>query len=1009
MDIQSFKKINRILGLLMGLIATTVYVMTMESSASLWDCGEFIAACYKQMVVHPPGAPLFVMIGRMFTLLAGGDVTMVSWWMNFMSALCSGLSIMFLFWIVTHLARRMLMRMGELSKDAVIPILGAGVVAALAGTFCTSIWFSAVEAEVYSMSLLFTAIVVWAICQWDERADDPQSDRWLLFIAFTMGCAIFVHWLNLLAIPALAFVYYFRRFEVTVKGSLMALGVSILILGFILYGVITGFISVAAKIELFMVNSLGMPFNSGVVLFFTALVSGVVGVLVYTHKKRMALAHNIALCIVLMLIGYSTLTSVVIRSNANPNINMNAPKDIVSLSSYLLREQYGNRPFLLGYYYTSRPEDYKSTGKKYARGKDKYEVVGERLDYVYNEKEKQILFPRIYDSSFTKDYERWLGLRSGQKPGYLDNIKFFFKYQIGHMYFRYLMWNFTGRQNDEQGFGAGDMKNGNWLSGIGPIDSFFLGSQSNLPEYVENHPVRNTYYFLPFLLGLFGIVFHAHNDRRRFTAIMLLFLFTGIMIIIQGNSPPVEPRERDYIFAGSFYAFTIWLGIGVVGIWDLLRERINVKAAGIAAVAIGLVPPLLMGFQNWDDHNRSGRTAARDFARNYLESCDENAIIFTQGDNDTYPLWYAQEVEGIRPDVRVVNLSLLGVDWYIEQIAVKVNDANPVPMSLYQLNDDGTVAVNAIRGTDRDAVPYIENPEVAPKGSFIELKDIIGFIGNSKYAFKSRGEETNYYPTQNFKISVDTTAWKNREEIHLDDKGKVSPSLRWKMNKRTLLKNDLMVLDIIATNAAQGWKRPIYFAISVNPSSYMGLQKYFQLEGLAYRLTPIAKTGDDPYTGSVNPEIMYNNVVNKFTFGNIEKPGVHVDSDLKRMLFNFRSNFARLAGALVEKGEKEKAVELMDRCQEIMPNEKMHYDMYWFPMIETYYDADAPAKAAELTRKIAKNVAQDVRYMRSLSGRYAKAYQQDRAQAEQVLDLMARISKDKKQPDLAEEIRSLLL
>lgn len=1009
MDIQAFKKLNRILGLLMGLIATAVYVMTMESSASLWDCGEFIAACYKQMVVHPPGAPLFVMIGRMFTLLAGGDVTMVAYWMNFMSALCSGLSIMFLFWIVTHLGKRMMMRMKLLNSDAMIPILGGGVVAALAGTFCTSIWFSAVEAEVYSMSLLFTAIVVWAICQWDERADDPQSDRWLLFIAFTMGCSIFVHWLNLLAIPALAFVYYFRRFEVTTKGAFAALGVSILILGFILYGVITGFITLAAKIELMMVNSFGLPFNSGVILFFSLLIAAIVFALYYTYKKRMALAHNIALCITFMLIGYSTLTTVVIRSNANPNINMNAPKDIVSLSSYLLREQYGNRPFLRGHYYTSRPEDYKSTGKKYARGKDKYEVVGEKLDYVYNDREKKVLFPRIYDSNFTKDYERWLGLRPGQKPSYADNLKFFFKYQIGHMYFRYLMWNFTGRQNDEQGFGAGDMKNGNWLSGIGPIDSFFLGSQSNLPEYVENHPVRNTYYFLPFLLGLFGLVFHAHNDRRRFTAIMLLFLFTGIMIIIQGNSPPVEPRERDYIFAGSFYAFTIWLGIGVMGIWDLLRSKINGKTAGVIALAIGLVPPLIMGYQNWDDHNRSGRTAARDFARNYLESCEENAIIFTQGDNDTYPLWYAQEVEGIRPDVRVVNLSLLGVDWYIEQIAVKVNEAAPVPMSMYKLNPDGSVAVNKIRGTERDAVPYIENPEVAPPGRSIELKQIMEFIGDKKYAFRSRGEETNYYPTQNFKITVDTTAWKNRSEIHTDDKGKIAPALEWKMGKRTLLKNDLMVLDIIAQNAANGWDRPIYFAISVNPSSYMGLQKYFQLEGLAYRLIPVEKSGDDPYTGSVNSDIMYDNVVNKFTFGNIERPGIHVDSDLKRMLFNFRSNFARLAGALVEKGDTEKAVALMDRCQEIMPNEKMPYDMYWFPMIETYYDAKAPEKAAELTRKIAKNISEDAKYYRSLSGRYARSFEKDRQQAEQVLDLMARISTDKKQPDLAEEIRSLMM
>jgi len=1008
MDIQRFKQLNTTFGWMVFLVAAVVYTLTMEGTASLWDCGEFIASSYKLQVVHPPGAPTFLMIARMFTLLALGDPELVAITLSFMSAMCSAFSVMFLFWITTHLGRRMITTLTDtkIPFDKIVAIFGAGLIGALACTFSDTIWFSAVEAEVYSMSLLFTAVVFWAMLKWEERADQPYADRWLLFISFLVGVSIFVHWLNLLCLPAMAFIYYFRRYEATRNGMLATLFIGVALVAFILWGIIPGTVDLAAAFELGFVNGLGLPFNSGLAIFLIALVGAFVAALQYTYKNSKPVLHNVLLGFMFILIGYSSIATVVIRSNAGPNIDMNSPRDAIALSSYLKREQYGSRPFVSGYYYTAKVKDIKVLGKKYQRDnvKGKYVKVGDKIDYEYEG--KKILFPRIYDASHKERYENWLGLKPNQKPSYGDNIYFFFKYQIMHMYVRYFFWNFVGRQNDEQGLGGA--KDGNYISGVPFMDANHVGPQSSMPNHWQHQTGRTTYYFLPFLLGLLGLIFHFTTDNKRATVILLLFFLCGIAIIIQGNSPPVEPRERDYVFAGSFWAFTIWIGLGVIALYDIFSTKLKGMQAAVLALALALVVPALMGFQGWDEHDRSNRYAARDFAANYLNSCAPNSIIFTQGDNDTYPLWYAQEVEGIRRDVRVVNLSLLGVDWYINQLRRKVNDAAPVPMSM---------TPSKIRGTKRDVVYFQENTSIAPKGQHFELSEILRFIADDSRQSKlagSRDNELDYYPTRLLSMKVDKNKVLAHNAVTPEAQGQMVNELKWTLNKQSLYKNDLMVLDIIAAN---NWERPIYFAISVSPGSYLGLEKYFQLEGLAYRLVPVQVTPPiDPLTGKpdrtqkgeVNADIMYDNLMRKFRFGNINGEGVHVDADLRRMIFNFRGNYARLANALIERGENDKAVEVLDRSLEVMPDAAAPYNFFMYTTLEAYYDAGAYEKANALTEKIAKRLVEELQYIKGLSKRQQRQYDQELQLNQYFIQKFVRKAQEKGQSDFAKKLESFL-
>ncbi|HRK27056.1 MAG TPA: DUF2723 domain-containing protein [Chitinophagales bacterium] len=999
MSFDTFKHVNNIAGWLVFLFAASVYALTMEATASLWDCGEFIASVYKQQVVHPPGAQMFLMIARVFNIFSLGNPALVSLSLNFMSALCSGFAILFLFWITTHMARKLLGAEGknDIPSEKVFAIIGAGLIAGLSGTFLDSIWFSATEAEVYSMSLMWTAMVFWGIIKWENRADEPSGDRWLLFVAFAIGTSIFVHWLNLLCIPAMTMIYYFKRYKATPKGAWIAFGVGLLIVGVILKLVITGLIDVASGMELFLVNSLGLPFNSGLVLFLALFLGGFGYGIYYTQQKRMYGLNSLMLGLMFILIGYTAIVATVIRSNSHPNIDMNSPRDLVSLASYLKREQYGSRPFLYGQYYTAEVSDIKETGTKYQRGKDRYDEVGKKIDYEY--KGKKTIFPRLYDISpqFKPDYERWLGHK--REPTFADNIGFFLNYQIGHMYMRYLMWNFAGRQNDNQGMGG--RKDGNWLSGIGFIDDIRLGNQSNLPAHWKNIDARTTFYFLPLLLGLLGLVFQFTNNRRSALVILMLFFFTGMAIIIQGNSPPVEPRERDYIFAGSFWAFAIWVGLGSLAIYDLLKEKLNGKTAAIAATGLCLVVPFVLGFQGWDAHNRNNRFAARDFAANYLNSCAPNAIIFTQGDNDTYPLWYAQEVENIRRDVRVVNLSLLGVDWYINQLRRKVNDADPVPMML-----DST----KIRGSSRDVVYYNPNSRAA-EGQHYPLQDVIKFIGDDALSLAQK--DMNTYPTKNFALKVDKQSVLASNAIAPEDQNKMADELKWTINKNGLYKNDLMTLDIIAAN---NWKRPIYFAISVSPESYLGLEKYFQLEGLAYRLVPIeVQPSIDPLTGKpdrsqrgrVNPDIMYDNLMNKFKFGNLADENVHTDSDLRRMVYNFRGNYSRLAMALIEqRGDKKRAIEVLDKCQAGYPDKAAPFDFYSYTIVEAYYMADAFDKANALAETIADRMVEELKYISKLPKRDQGIYEQELQLNEYFIRRIAAVAKMKGQDEFSRKMES---
>ncbi len=997
MDQNQFKGLNRLGGWLVLLISGIVYTLTMESTASLWDCGEFIASAYKQQVVHPPGAALFLMIGRMFTLLAGGNEMIVSLSMNFMSAMCSAIGMMFLFWTTTHIARRLLIGYGkELTKGQGFAVLGAGLVAALAGTFADSIWFSAVEGEVYSMSLMWSAMVFWSILQWDEVADEPYADRWLLFTTFLIGCSIFVHWLNLLTIPAMTFVYYFRRNKVvSTKGMLITFGIAIVLLGAILSGVITGLLDIVAWFELLFVNNMGLPFNSGLIFFLILLIGLIVGGLSYAKKQNSPILYNVLTGFIFILIGYSTITTTVIRSNAGPNIDMNSPRDIVSLSTYLKREQYGSRPFLTGHDFTAEFKGTNVTGKRYAKGKDKYDIVGERLEYTY--KGDKRLFPRVYsqDGNHPQLYRQWLGLKPKEKPNFFDNISFFLNYQIKHMYIRYFLWNFAGRQNDEQGMGT--IKNGNWISGIPFLDSIHIGNQSEITPEMANHPSRNTYFFLPLALGLLGFVFHAMNNRRWWVIVLLLFFFTGIAIIIQGNSPPVEPRERDYIFAFSFYAFCIWIGLGVVALFDIFKDRIAGTGASFAALGIGLLIPAIMGFQNWDDHDRSGRFAARDFAANYLNSCAPGSIIFTQGDNDTYPLWYAQEVEGIRRDVRVVNLSLLGVDWYINQLRRKVNDAAPVAMTMTPAN---------IRGSKRDVVPVLEDPKY--KDKFISLNQVMKFVADESPASKvGPNRDVDFIPSNKIKIPVDKNNFINAGAIAPEDYPLLQDEMRFEIpkSKRNLYKNDLMVLDIVNANLG---KRPMYFAISVSPGSYLGLQKYFQLEGLAYRIVPITGKSKGIYEGRVNTDIMYENLINRFKFGNIDQNGVHVDSDLRRMIYNFRGNYQALADELIAKGDKKRAKEVLDHSLQYMPENAVPYSIFMISYVQSYYDVDDTKTANELAEKIATKLTDDLGYYQSLSPSKQRVFNREIETNQGLFGMLLQTVKRQKQTELQKKLEEMM-
>ncbi len=979
---EKLKKLNKWMGFLIGFLATLVYAMTMEATVSLWDCGEFIASSQKLQVVHPPGGPLFLMIGRMFTLPAEllNKPEWVAYSINFMSALSSGLAMMFLFWITTHISQKLVLKdQNSISQNNILLIIGAGIIAALTGTFLDTVWFSAVEGEVYSMSLLFTSVVFWLTCVWERKADEPFADRWLVLIAFIMGCSIFVHWLNMLSIPAIALIYYFKRYTPpSFKGIIATLITSVLILLFLMEFVITGIVGTMAKVEVFLVNSFGLPFNSGLYLSLIIFLSTLTACLYFAKKTHRPILFNSLMAFSFILIGFSTITTVPIRSNAEINIDMNGPGDLVTLASYLNREQYGQRPLATGYYYSDKLTGYEKTGFRYKKNEKKgnYEVIGNTYDPKYKNAKKK-LFPRIHSDDHSRLYESWLGLKKGEKPSGLDNIKFFFIYQLNHMYIRYFMWNFVGRQSDEQG--TVNALNGNWISGVSFLENPRAPEQINLPEKDKNHPYRNTFYYLPLLLGLVGMVFHFKENKQNFLAVLMLFLMTGVALTIYGNSPPIEPRERDYIFAASFWTFSIWIGIGMIALYKFISKTLSNKAGLGFAFMLSMIIPVLMGVTGWDEHDRSERYFARDLAANYLNSCAPNAILFTQGDNDTYPLWYAQQVENIRPDVQVVNLSLLQADWYINQKRNKVLEADPVPMSLSR---------EAINGSNRDMVLYYENKKIAPENKFINLQSMMKFIGDDKnrLSYNNGSEKLSFIPTKKVSLPVDKAKVLENDTVAPEDAPLIVDKIEWELPKDKLVKDELMILDIIATN---NWERPIYFAVSVSDDAYMGLQDYFQIEGLTYRLVPIKskkKNRFSPYDGRTNTNIMYANLMNKFKFGNMRKEGLYLSNDVKRMANNLRSSYMHLADSLIEEGKPTKAIAVIDKCIEEMPDHNNPYNAFSFRLPLVYYQSKANEKGNEIAEVIINRLLDEIDYYENVqSAAFKRKYLQSREHNKQIV------------------------
>ncbi len=967
-----YNQINNAVGWLVFFVSTAVYWITAEPSGSFWDCGEFISCAYKLQVPHSPGAPFFVMLAHLFTLLAPSP-DKIALTVNYMSGLASAFTNLFLFWTITALSLKVIGKtITQLTLAETIAIMGAGLVGAFANCFADSFWFSAVEGEVYALSSFFTALVFWAILKWDQQADSPHADRWLLFIAYMLGIVVGVHLLGLLAIPPIAMVYYFRKAkQPTFWGSLKAFTVGCLILGFIQFAIIPQIPKLSTRFDVLFVNSFGLPFNMGVAFFLTLVVAMLVGSWWYARRRQLYYLELGTLAVAYILIGYSSYFMVVIRANANPVINMGNPSNPISLLSYLNREQYGERPLLYGQHFAARPIDidYESGEMRYYRDEKTHRYVeqGRKPKFVYDAADK-MLFPRIWDNddpTHIEFYRNWLGLKEGEVPTFRDNLRFFFTYQVGFMYWRYFMWNFSGRQNDIQGHG--DIRFGNWITGFPVIDNAMLGDQTRLPYPLNENRGNNKFYMIPFLLGLVGMVFHFRRSKLDAWVVLLLFFFTGLAIVLYLNQTPLQPRERDYAYAGSVWAYSIWVGLSVLSLFERFRRHLTGWRAPTAATALAAVAPLLMATQGWDDHDRSHRHTARDMGRNYLESCAPNAILFTQGDNDTYPLWYAQEVEGVRPDVRIVNLSLLGVDWYIDNLRRRVNQSLPIRISLDSA---------AYRGATRDYIRFYESRQINQNQSY-PLSAVLDFMfsNDPKKMIELGTERVNYLPTRNLEIPVDKKEVLAASVVHPSDTGRIVDRIRWRLNKNTLLKNDLLTLEIIRSNL---WERPIYFAISVQTSAYLGLNNYLQQEGLAYRLVPyVTKESDDPFPGGVQSEIMYENLMHKFRWGGVDQHDIYLDENVTRMITNLRSNFTRLANKLIREGKKDSALAVLDKCVEVLPDHRVPVSIYHVSLGRAYYDAGNHERGQAILRKCLDVYREQLNYCTSLPSAFRRSWKDE--------------------------------
>lgn len=970
-----FRKVNNVAGWITGIIATIVYLVTMEATSSYWDCGEFLSCAYKLEVGHSPGAPFFMLIQRMFGILAGSNLQKVAYFINGWSAVASGLTILFLFWTITHLAKNLLVgRENTPTRGQTILIIGSGLVGALAYTFSDTFWFSAVEAEVYATSSLFTALVFWAMLKWENVADKPYADRWLLLIAYLIGLSVGIHLLNLLTIPALGMIYYFRRYEVTRMGTVVAFVLGCVALAIVQFGVIQGFPILASTFDVMFVNSFGLPFDSGALFAVVLVVALMAAAIIYARRKNFYLLHTGLLSLVFVLIGFSSYIVPMIRSRADVPIDMTNPDNTLSLVSYVQREQFGSQPLAYGPDFDASLEDIKEVGSKYAKstvdGKDHYEVVGKKKKYIF-ERDKQRVFPRIWDNNdpgHVQFYRQFLGLAQDERPTGGDNIRYFMQYQMNWMWWRYFMWNYAGRQNDFEG--QGEPKNGNWISGIKFVDKMFgRGDMDLMSDGYRNNGARNQLYFLPLALGILGMVYQFNRRKRDGFVVGMLFFFTGIAIGIYLNMPPLQPRERDYAFVGSTYAFAIWIGLGVLMINDWLRRGIKNDGAAFTAILLCLVAvPAWMAKEEWDDHNRSRKTLARATAFNALSSCDSNAVLFTYGDNETYPLWYLQEIEGIRPDVRVINTSLLGIDWYIDQLNYRVNDADAVPMA-WKRED--------YIGDRREYIRYIDNKMVPsvreiPANQFFSINEICKFI-TSENKLPIEQEPVNYLPTKNILIPTPAKSELGALAAGFPDTASLNTDMRIRFSdgKNVFTKSDLAQLNIIAAVSAGGWKRPLYFSNLQETSGFGNLNNFMKLEGTVYRLMPFSAArpeaqgrGEQGYVDLEKSIRLYRDV---YIWGGAERKDVYFDEKNRQNFIPYRLNVARIAEELSAVGRKAEAKTILDRVNKGITEVSYSYDFTGLYMAQAYYSAGGMQEAGIMARKVVDNARDDIRYYSSLS------------------------------------------
>ena len=1052
---KQYKLVNNVLGWLTFFVAAFVYCSTIEPTASFWDCPEFITTGYKLEVGHPPGAPFFMLTANLFSQFAS-DPSQVARMVNTMSALLSATTILFLFWSITHLARKLILKdWSEMTLGKLIAIQASGLVGALIYTFSDTFWFSAVEGEVYAYSSAFTAIVFWLILKWEDHADEPHSDRWLVLIAYMTGLSIGVHLLNLLCLPAIVLVYCYRRFpHIELKGSLLALVGSFVLVAAVLYGVVPGIITVAGWFELLFVNTLGCPFNTGEIIYIVLLVAIVIWAIYESYVDKSFKRQNISfvlsvgmlgipfrgmtwsaailglvilvalyfglnyrkkigkelvpvvtarfkntalLCMLMLMIGYSSYAVIVIRSAANPPMDQNSPEDVFTLGSYLSRDQYGDSPLLYGQAYTSQVAydvDGNMCVPKHKEGaaiwqrkekaskdeKDSYFVVSHKDKIIYAQ---NMLFPRMHSSAHAGAYENWMGGVEGTQvpydrcgepvmvkmPTQMENIRFFLSYQCNFMYWRYFMWNFAGRQNDIQG--NGEPEHGNWITGISFIDDWMLGDQSKMPAELKANKGHNVFYCLPLLLGLIGLFWQAWRGQRgirQFWVVFFLFFMTGLAIVLYLNQTPQQPRERDYAYAGSFYAYAIWCGLGVLAIYDMLKKKLkgnDVAVAGVVGVACLLVP-IQMASQTWDDHDRSGRYTCRDFGQNYLMTLQDkgNPIIFTNGDNDTFPLWYNQETEGVRTDARVCNLSYLQTDWYIDQMKRPAYDSPSVPITWPRIDFcSGTNDYIEVRPAMKQQLLdfYREYPKEA-RAAFgdepFEVKNIM------KYWVRSKDNDTHVIPTDTLYITIDKEAVRRSGMMMASDTipDRMVISLA---GKRAIYKNDMMMLEMLAQC---NWERPLYVATTVGSDNYMNLGDNFVQEGLAYRITPFNTKA--PGAKNFDTEKVYNNVMNRFKWGGLDKPGLYIDETVMRMCYTHRHLLAQLAMQLIAEGQNAKAEKVLRKAEKVLPEYNVPYTFMSgaADMARAYALIGKKADAARILSKVWADAKSYADYYLQLTG-----------------------------------------